>query len=253
MDKRKTQGGKKGIWIVFIVIIISCLMLEMIKMADAQPVGPDTLNVVSTSRREVTPASTVQALAGNVTELFINATMTTRSWQGYYGNVSGTITLDDANNNTMYSWDLAAPQGEIYAARSTIDFSTGNIMCANTTTVQEEENNLSIGSSDKDGVDETFSYTTHPEFYVGMNYFQEDECNYTMSPYVNDKPDSARRFNETLLYDKSHDEIVYTALINPNSEGFKVGGEYYDFEMLVGEDGHTDSLPTTYYFYVELE
>ena len=72
---------------------------------------------------------TLSAVAGNVTQLTVAGTTVTQTWQGYYGNVTGTITLDDASNNTMYDWALASPEGEIYASQATVTWTSGNVQC----------------------------------------------------------------------------------------------------------------------------
>jgi hypothetical protein len=43
---------------------------------------------------------------------------TTQSWQVILVNVTGTIQLADADDNIMYNWSLADPEGEIYASTS---------------------------------------------------------------------------------------------------------------------------------------
>ncbi|MBN1156162.1 hypothetical protein JXA85_00965 [Candidatus Woesearchaeota archaeon] len=234
-----------------LAIVLVATLLAIVIVAGA-PLPPQSLERISSSRREESSVATVDAIAGNVTELFINITVTTKTWAGYYGNISGTITLDDAYNNTLYSWAIATPKGEIYAARNTVDFSSGNIICPNSTVVADEETALGVNEDDADGVNETFSFMSHPAFSVGDNSFAQDECNFTISTYVDDQTDNARRFNETLVYDKANSQLVYTSLLAADSDGFKVGDEQYDFQMLVGENGHGNSDTTLYYFYVEI-
>jgi hypothetical protein len=242
-------------FLVLVLFTIVCATMVL-----AAPVGPDRLNVVSSSSR-LTSASgkSIPALAGNVSELSINNTVITTGWQGYYGNVTGTIVLDDALNNTMYSWSLADPRGEIFATRDTdgVNWGTGNIVCADLTEIGAEETALNFNSGgvqSNDGFGETFAFTTHPAFSASGNSFAANACNFTVSTYVNDGP-GVRSFNETLLYSTSDTSLVYAALIFPGgSDGFKTDATAYDFQMLVAEDGHgADVSPTNYYFYVELE
>jgi len=247
----RVQRLEKIVVLIGIIIVIG--MILQAERIRAEPLGPTTFETLGSSRRSDPPAASIEAVAGNVTELRINAVTVTKSWAGYYGNVTGTIVLDDANNNSMYTWDIDYLIGEVYAARKIADFSSANIMCANRTHVEEEETNLSIGSTDKDGVNETFRYKTHPSFYVGTKLFASDSCNYTVSTYVDDAEDPSRTFNETLLYDKSNSQIIYLSLLTNDQDGFKSDNQKYDFQMLVGEDGHDNSDTTTYYFYVELQ
>lgn len=227
-----------------------------------QPTPPnEEFSILSVSRRGYVPSKYIQAEAGNVSELRMNVSSVTRGWQGYYGNISGVIVLDDSLNNTMYSWELADPEGEIYAARnSSINWNESNIICANITHVETEETrlNFNLGTGqDIDGINETFSYATHPSFVVGNNSFASDECNFTVTTYVDDGPPAAgsRTFNETLLWSTAEGGIIYMAYIFiGSSDGFKTGTDNYDFQMLVGEDGHAgDTTPVNYYFWVEIE
>jgi len=238
--------------------LLLLILLVMAAGALAAPTGPEQLNTLSSSRRAMGSAASVQAQAGNVSELSINTTTITSGWQGYYGNVTGTIVLDDALNNTMYSWDLADPEGEIYATRDTdgVDWGSGNIICADISKIESEETSLNFnegGRQSKDGINETFSFNTHPAFSVSANSFAANDCGFTVSTYVNDAP-GVRSFNETLLYSNSDASLIYAALIFPGgSDGFKTGTDGHDFQMLVAEDGHgADTSPTNYYFYVEL-
>ena len=88
----------------------------------AAPQGPGKINRGTPDHRSgagtdnETGGAIVQTQSGNMTSLGINSTKITLRWQGFYGNVTGTITLDDASNNTLYNWQLASPQGEIYAS-----------------------------------------------------------------------------------------------------------------------------------------
>jgi hypothetical protein len=245
----------KGVYVIWVMI-----MVVMAAFVLGAPNGPDTLQRVSSSTRTLSSTgNAMQGMAGNVTELRVNTSMITQGWQGYYGNVTGTIVLDDALNNSMYSWTLADPSGEIFATRDNdgLDWSSSNIICANSTTISTEEAalnfNLGVGQS-TDGINETFNYATHPAFNVSAKGFNADTCGFTVSTYVNDTS-GLRSFNETLLYSIADTSLVYTALIVPGGTGgFKTDSSAYDFQMLVAENGHQgDATPTNYYFYVELE
>ena len=242
-------------WVVLVLVVITWLAVSV--LAD-DPAGPEDLATLNTSRRTTGAARSVQAQAGNVSELSINTTTITQGWQGYYGNISGTIVLDDALNNSMYTWDLADPEGEVYASRNdSINWTSGNIICANTTHVESEGSalNFNLGTGqDVDGINETFSETTHPAFNVSSTGFASGACGFTVSTYVDDAPDASRIFNETLLYSISDSSLIYVALIvQGGADGFKSGSENYDFQLLVAEDGHQgDTSTTDYYFYVEI-
>ena len=67
-----------------------------------------------------------------MTEINIFGYSPTQSWQGYFGNISGTVQLADSGDNVMYNWSLASPQGEIYASTSN-SINWANVQCFNYT------------------------------------------------------------------------------------------------------------------------
>ena len=72
--------------------------------------------------------------------------------------------------------------------------------------------------------------------------------------YNNTGLNGAGAFEEVMMTDASDDtQLVFAAILEERGAiGFD--GNNYDFEMLVLENGHgTNTLATTYYFYVELE
>ncbi|NCN86654.1 hypothetical protein GW932_02380 [archaeon] len=233
-------------------IIFACLVLFSISFTFAvQPFGAETLNVVSSTSSPVTPAASAEAQAGNVTELNIFGVSVTQTWQGYFGNVSGTLQLADSSDNIMYNWSLADPEGEVYASRlSSVNWE--NIQCFNwSENGTWLESDFGISPGDVDGVNETFSYDNlHDLFFTNQHQFNEGEC---MSTYIYDNSSSSvdNHFEEVLLWDGT--DVVFTSLLEEQSvNGFD--GKDHDFEMLVLEDGHeTDVDVTTYYFYVELQ
>ena len=253
--------------------LILLLFLFNISLALAiQPFGANYTEIKSTRASGDAPES-IQAQAGNVTEININGFSTTQSWQGYFGNITGTVQLADAGDNVMYNWSLASPQGEIYTSTAnSIDWA--NVQCLNYTAagsyaddtsnagatsqygtnLTQLETLLGIELDDVDGVDETFSLIgvgTHNAFYTNNLEFTEGECQNTRL-FSNTGAGEDDKFEEVLLYEPTGQSIIFTSIINEDVLGFD--GRSHDFEMLVAEDGHeTDTGTTTYYFYVELE
>jgi len=186
------------------------------------------------------------AYAGNVTRLDIEGFSITQSWQGYYGSVTGEIKLANGAGDVLYNWSANNPGGEVYASRSFgINFAT--VKCANSGEMSYEETFLNQSPSDADRVTNTFNQKNHPEFYVGSTLISANNCN---STNLYDSTYSKTNFFEVILADGTSN-IIYTSLLEKDVAGFDSNN--YDFEMIVGEDGHNgDSNPTTYYFYAEL-
>ena len=241
-----------------IVAIIGLVLLSYTVFAD--PVGPGTVQVQSPADRRTTgiDATTgigVQAQAGNVTALNINSTRLTSRWQGYYGNVSGVITLDDATNNTLYNCQIASPRGEIYAVNHTTTPTWANVECFNFTDASQNvtlgglESSIGAAQTDRDGVNETFNLTYSGSFSAGSKTILAGDGCPIASLYVSDAW-TGTKFNETILFEnQSAERVIYVALLEQDQTGFS--GSSLDFEMLVGENG--DSVQaTSYYFFVEL-
>lgn len=256
--------------IVGIFVLLTAFVL-------AAPEGADTIKIVSSERHQNQSTSTIQAQAGNVSALQVNHTRITEAWQGYYGNITGTIVLDDGNNQTLYDWALPSPSGEVYASNSSA-VSWGNIYCINVSSrrnasgvegssvTQGSSNNFysvtgsklelmfGINTTDRDGLNETFNdtYTDTTGFRTASVTFDSvDGCSLA-HPYTNQAYDDAA-WNELLLSDNQ--SIVFTGLIRENANGFQTGTtDTFDFQLLVLENGHvgSENTVTTYYFFVEL-
>jgi len=235
---------------IFFVAVFMFLLYGGLVLAE--PTGPGApINPLSSSRYDVsTTGGNVSAIAGNVTEFNIDATTITQTWQGYFGNITGTIVLGNSNNDTLYDWVLSSPQGEIYATRSSTAVTWASIRCANRTEIGTEHtfSGASAGASDR--INNTFfNGTTFDSFYVGsVQITSSGDCSATN--LYNATGAQTSYFSEVILSDSA--SVVYVALLESDIAGFD--GRTHDFEMIVPEDGHNgNSAITPYYFYVELE
>ncbi|MBU1959560.1 hypothetical protein KJ680_14250 [bacterium] len=279
------MGKKDLIGKIYFAIIASVILTFVIGLSGAyptEPIGPHTLTVQKSTRMLNTSygPKTTWAEAGNITELSINATSATKSWQGYYGNVSGKLTLDDSTNNTLYDWTDLEPRGEIFASiNSSVNWPT--IRCFNfsgpdsggqvgtnwTSTginATSENNRTGLTDMDSDAINNTFTWGTHKEFLIGTVVINESYCNATAT-YVSNTSQAesiGANFVEVLLTDGNPgNALVFATFIenqDPANDTDEIGFDSYshDFQMLVLEDGrsidHADLL-TRYYFWVELE
>ena len=235
------------------LLTLALTMFLSVNVMAVQPFGANYTQVKS-ERAPMDPAQDHEALAGNVTELTVSGFSTTQSWQGYFGNITGTIQLADALDNQMYNWTLASPEGEIYATTDT-SVAWVNIACFDLAGNHSAlETLFGIDSDDVDGVNETFFDTgTHDEFFTNNVQFAAGDCAST-EIYDSTGASVDNHFEEVLLTDSgANTEVIFTAILDEEDvAGFD--NAYHDFEMLVLEDGHeTDTATTTYYFYVELE
>jgi hypothetical protein len=220
-------------------------------MVIATPTGPGDPSLVSTDRKTEDPAQLILAYAGNISEIDLFGYALTQNWQGYYGNVTGKIVLADANNNSMYIWEVAEPTGEVYAARAnSINWTRGNVNCSQAIDiVYEDETFLTINNTYEDSVNKTFNSTSHPYVEVGTGGIIENTC-YSTNMYDSNQAFDPDHFHELMLYDSSSSEPIYVAIMENSEAGFNA--EQHDFEMIVPEPGTTDDAVTNYYFYIEI-
>ena len=224
------------------------------------PVGSESIGQITSSRRTDfnDTAQTVQAQAGNVTQLEINITLQTNHWQGYYGNISGTITLDDANNYSMYRWQgMGDVNGNIYATEAS-SVSWPNLLCANMSpsmqtydckgqgedcmNVTDMNNKYGMSPTDADSIDKTFTSVKN----ITVDTVSLTNCPGT-NLYQNDSAQSTS-WNETILTVNNTETLIYAVQTENNVYGFN--NKTWDFQMLVGQNESVGT--TTYYFYVEL-
>ena len=242
-------------FLIFVALILFALAVFSFH-SSAAPTGAGQI-ISGTPQKynnNLTP-TTVEAEAGNVTQLLINTTRLTRRWQGFYGNLTGNVVLSDARNNSIYSWQLV-PSGEVYASnKSSVDWNS--IKCANfssnlsdgwTFNISTLESFYGAGSADIDGIDETFNntYSNASGFSVGTKVINSQSRCPLAYTFVNGAYQQ-HEYEELLLTDNS--SIIYTTLLENRQPGFNSQGN--DFQLLVAENGD-DPSPTSYYFFVEL-
>ncbi len=228
----------------FAIVMLLLIVLNGL-FSFAAPVGPQQ-EYSSTESASERSAMLLNTSGGSLTTLVLNGSTQNLGWKAYVGNISGKLVLADGDNYSVFEWELAAAQGEVYATRKSSSVTWSGISCAVEAQVDTEDTAMNKASSDVDSIKSTFSNTTHNEFYTGTKHFSSDDCGYTTATYV-DSSVQYSKFQEVLLYDGSY--LVYTALIENATRGFD--NSTYDFQMIVAEDD-TKSTNTGYYFYVEL-
>jgi len=267
-----SENKSNNLIVIVVVLILILIMFYLNNVEAVQPFGANVTHINTTTAPIDSPMSH-SAQAGNVTELNIFGYTTTQSWQGYFGNITGTIQLGDSSDSILYNWSLASPKGEIYASIND-SIQWGYIHCFNFTAtgtfaddsanignmslygmnLSQLESNFNINTSDVDGVDETFSLIgggTHDLFYTANKEFEIGEC-WNTRIFSDAGTGENNKFEEVLLYDSNRRAVVFASLIEEDLLGFD--NRNHDFELMVLEDGHgADTSTTTYYFYVELQ
>ncbi len=235
----RTAGWTRGL----ALLLLLALALSAAALAD--PTGASfTSN--STGALPTSSPSSITNNRSTITTVVLNALQQDQRWKAYVGNVTGTLTLDDAGSNTIYDWSTTSITGEVYASRSgSLSFSS--VACADAATIGAEETAVNMTGSEADAITATFNSTDHtPTIVAGTTL---SNCNST-SLYVNSASQgqtSSADFQEFLM-EEATNSLVYVSLINDNTVGYN--GATYDFQMIVAESDV--AAAHTYYFYVEL-
>jgi hypothetical protein len=231
---------------LFLAILV-CIFAMSVMFVSAVPDGASNVTEINSTRLSPSSPTSHNATAGNVTELSIYGESVTKSWQGYFGNVTGAIRLGNALGDILYNWSVASPRGQIYASTAqSIQWST--IDCFNVSNqaeVESLEDDFNIGHTDADGVNETFTLNDHSAFNVGSTGFAEGQC-----PNVKLFNNAGVGLFDNVLL-KSGANVVFASLLKEDAVGFD--NRPHDFQMIVLEDGHGTNTDTTpYYFHVEI-
>jgi len=239
-------------------IILVSMLTTIISLSHAAPFGP-TVTYNSSEQAIPQSAAELNTSGGSITTMNLNATAQNIRWKAYVGNITQALTLDNINNQTVFSWNLENIIGELYATRSSATINWTNVNCTwsynGTSTVrdvEEVENRAINHTNPDDNISATFTNQEHSSFFVGAREILADTC-YSIHTYVNDAAQSVS-FEEVLLYDGSNEtngNLIYGSVFEENVTGFD--GQEYDFQVIVPDSGlasWTSSI--TYYFYVEL-
>ena len=268
---------KQKLLLGFLIAILSVSVF-----VSALPAGSRTMTRTSESTWPTWDSDNTTAIAGNVTELIFNGSTVTRTYQGYFGNITGMIVLGNSQNQTLYDWAIASPQGEVYAIRSSVVPSWGSVTCAADWELRAEDSALGVTEAiDEDAVNRTFviggapdqvarfgnSSLVHPQFWVANQSIAANNC--PLAVMYNSSAMPSPYFKEVLLSDNvnmnasnSTGFVIYTAIIahtlNPFAESDGFDQRNHDFEMIVGENGHgadtgATAQTSTYWFYLELD
>ncbi len=250
-----------------ILIICTFFLFVFDFRVDAIPFGANNSFVNSSTAYSPFPES-IDAYAGNVTEMNIFGYSTTQSWQGFYGNITGVVQLADSADKIMYNWSDLNPKGEVYASTNNsinwvsaqcFNYTANGTYCNDDTNragatsfcgmnLTQLHTNYNISSDDVDAVNNTFTLNNHELFYTGNLQFNSGECK-NMKVY---NSTGAGSYDEVLLYEPIGRSVIFSSILQRNADGFE--GKTHDFEMLVLENGHYgDASTTSYYFYLELQ
>ncbi len=258
MDKSK----KILLFLMAVVVAFYSLSAAVFSTPDGVTVTHVTNLTRTVGAGTIVNQSTAGISGGYIFIMNLSGDSQNARWKAFAGNVSGKLTLDDANSNTIYDWSFATISGEIYATRHSASVNWSGINCAPLNATETENINLSHTNKD-DNISATFVTLDNQAMTVGSVSVKADTCR-TINVYQNsqDTGGAGDVFEELILYDRgnfswdqnqtSFGKIVYAQNLQGDTTGFD-NVNTFDFQLIVPERGSQGwSSSTPYYFYMEL-
>lgn len=222
-------------------LFLSALMVLSIFAMAAVPVsaGPGTTSATeeSSTNPDPTASGTITTQGGEISNVTLVADSFTERWAGFYGNVTGTISLGSAEAGTadLYKWDwTVADEGEVIASTSN-SITWADLV--NGAAAEVDAANAWNFDSGSDKAADTFVDDTG-SFTIGDATAAAAPLALTEGGY-----------NTGIIKDATtvtgKGDLLFVVSINTGGTTFN--GETHDFEMIV-PTGATEN----YYFYVEL-
>jgi len=237
------------------ILLVSLLALA-VPMVSAEANGTTMANY-SNSTIYSQAVDSDEAVGGDISNIDLSTNSQTFKWQGYYGNVSGNIHLENAAGQNLYTWayqDNDTTQSLVIAvaSNSVPSWNSINDTTFDNLTTMNQLWNLSndTGTNTSDSAQNTFAAdsVTMPEFNGNMS------GNLVMGTGSRLQGGGEEAFKEAVLTDKivvdSKDDFLFVGIGNANAISFT--GAPADFELIVPV-GVTNNRTETYYFYLELK
>ncbi|RKX65700.1 MAG: hypothetical protein DRP42_04340 [Tenericutes bacterium] len=203
---------------------------------------------VSRQKMHQRVGGTDSAKGGFVTEINLAATAVTAKWQGYYGNISGSIALADSQGHNMFTWDWIGGTNAVVIAttnESIPPWSSIQATNADDMGLMETAAWTSWSTGSTDGALATFDHENDSVIIAGVTVSATRGTDSLGAENTGD-------FSEVVIKDQaipaSKDDFLFVAKMNNDKTSFD--GTAKDFEMLVATPD--TGAPETYYFYVEL-
>lgn len=271
-----SSQSNKALKIIMLLFVIFISLIIFVSISSALPTGP-TVTVYGNSSKATAAGTKINSSVngtispgGFIFTTALNSLQQNTRWKAYVGNVTGTLTLDDAQDNTIFQWSLSTVTGEVYATRASGTINWSGINCTwrgervpfyneSNRTVEETEN-LALSHTNKDdNITTTFRYANHSQIVVGSIIIPKNTC-FALNTWQNDRAQvfadsNNANFTQVILYDgtnTTNGNIVYETKIENDMTGYR-SDSTYDFQILLPENGANGfSSSTAYYFYVEL-
>lgn len=190
-------------------------------------------------------SGTVGAWGGNVTPVNLVINSSTLHWQGFFGNITGSLGLG-YGTSLLKKWTISTAAGQVYASQaSVIDFTALN---STSVTLANMDSAFSFLSGATDSAANSGTNTNNTFFNI--SHYQVP--NNTRPTLFTMNSSGALVWETVVLTTNASDstKYVFAGLISNN--GVAADGTSADFQIMVPEDSLGNLAATTYYFYGEV-
>jgi len=121
-----------------VLLALLCAFFAVSQAVNAAPTGASIGNLSTEGSPNPTPDNRSDP-KGTITTLIIDAVQQDQFWKAYVGNITGRLSLDNANGYTIYDWALSSTSktGRVYVSRYLAP-AFDNVTCANAGNVSAE-------------------------------------------------------------------------------------------------------------------
>lgn len=180
-----------------------------------------------------------QSAGGYITQIDLyEQTNQTQNWQGYYGNVSGIITLSGDGGNEMYNWSVNVTNRSIYAIANDDFTAWDTLFPANITLLDQLWFNSTVMP---DTIKNTYKSGD------GNRTFVDTSINASHVHTTKGFLDHVIQSVDPASVTATIGDVLWAAVVVDPQENFK--GGLSNYELLVPVNS---SSPEKYYFYMEL-
>ncbi|MDK2849830.1 MAG: hypothetical protein PWP03_809 [Candidatus Woesearchaeota archaeon] len=213
----------KRFWVLFGVVLL--MLYSFTGFVRADPTGA-TVTAGTAVTGSGTTSDNITINAGEVMSANIYGKTITTKWAGFYGNISGGISLEDSSGNVFYNWSVSDVTGAVvYAANDTVsDWTLSN--------ASEADMPAYVQGTATDSFSNTFTASeqfTSPTKTVDNVLYAVTYGTGTFKTYAL----------------KTTSEIIFAGKSPGTAAGFN--GNNVDYQILVPAQSNTN-----YYFYLEL-
>jgi uncharacterized membrane protein len=186
----------------------------------------------------VTGANAYSAEGGNITEVNVSSDASTSKWQGFWGNISGSLRLGDGTSNIFYDWSGITFQAVYASPGTTLNWATVSDL-AGQGAREGKDTDYNLTSTDPDSINQTMSGAACS---AGTIFTNADG----VTPY--NSTAGAGSWETCLGEDTSNlaGTVFGTDVISAGADAFNGDTVQYQLMVPVEEAG------TNYYFYLEI-